>query len=385
MKSAEAPRGTTFLVGLAALTVVTVGMSAMRGILAPVLLTLILTVCAHPVRTLLQRKGVPQGIATGSVVVVMFASLTAFVAALLIAVGQFANMLPVYAEQFAEIGAGVVESLGALGIDPAQAQAAAAAIDPSSILNFAVGALGGVFSVTGALVIILTMMILMSADAVFAPTILEQLGHRRPHLVDALRTYASNVRRYMVVTTLLGIAQGLLNAIALWALGVPAALLWGMLAFLCSFIPNVGYFVALVPPLVFGYLGGGWPTLIAVLALYALINAVVQSVIQPRVVGQAVALSQTVTFFSVLFWAFVIGPIGAILAIPLTLFGKAILVDADPEARSWAPALGADDTTRELKRAEDAQRKQRRKLPDLGAAPGVRPAMGAAPRADHSS
>lgn len=355
MTGRGAPRGTIVLVSVAALTVTAVGMSAIRGILAPVLLTLILTICANPVRTYLQRKGVPQGVATGSVIVVMFALLAGFTVTLLIAFGQFAAMLPQYAPQFSQIGADIGAWLASIGIEAGQVRAVVTGIDPQNIVSFVSGALGGVFSVSGALVIVLTMMILMSADAVFVPTILRQLRARQPHLVESLVAYASNVRRYMVVTTVLGVAQGLLHTIALWILGVPAALLWGLLAFLCSFIPNVGYFFALIPPLVFGYLVGGWPTLIAVLVIYAIINAVVQSIIQPRVVGQAVSLSQTVTFFSVLFWAVVIGPIGAILAIPLTLFGKAVLIDADPDARPWAPAFGPDAATRELKRADDAQ------------------------------
>jgi predicted PurR-regulated permease PerM len=228
-------------------------------------------------------------------------------------------------------------------------------IDPSNVAALVAGAVGGVFSITGALVIVFTMMILMPADAVYIPTVLRQLHTRRPHLVAALREYASNVRRYMVVTTLLGVAQGALNALALWILNVPAALLWGLLAFLFSFIPNVGYFFAIVPPLVFGFLVGGWPTVIAIIIVYGLINGVVQSIIQPRVVGQAVSLSQTITFFSVLFWAIVIGPIGAILAIALTLLGKVLLIDSDPDARFWRPALGPTQETRAIKKLDDLE------------------------------
>ena len=111
---------------------------------------------------------------------------------------------------------------------------------------------------------------------------------------------------------------------------MPGAFIWGLLAFVCSFIPNIGYFIAIIPPIIFGALVGGWPTVIAVIVVYGVINAVIQSVIQPRVVGKAVSLSQTITFFSVLFWAVVIGPIGAILAIPLTLLVRLMLVDTNP-------------------------------------------------------
>ncbi|POH57791.1 AI-2E family transporter [Arthrobacter glacialis] len=360
--SGALPRGVVVLLGLASATIVAIGISGLRGILAPVLLTLILTICAHPARAYVQKRGVPQGLATGAVIAVMFAFLAGFVVTVFIAVGQFVEMLPRYASQFEEMGQNIGVRLGSLGISQDQVSALVSSIDPRNVMALVTDAVGGVFSISGALVIVLTMMILMSADAVYVPTILHQLGAKAPDLVTALTDYASNVRRYMVVTTGLGIVQGVLNALALWIMHVPAALLWGLLAFLCSFIPNVGYFFALVPPMVFGFLVGGWPTLIAVVVIYAVINAVVQSIIQPRVVGQAVSLSQSVTFFSVLFWAVVMGPVGAILAIPFTLFGKALLIDSDPSARFWRPALGPTGETRSIKKQEDVESKHTRQL-----------------------
>ena len=178
------------------------------------------------------------------------------------------------------------------------------------------------------------MLLLMAMDAGFVPTVLRELYPVRPLVAVSLVSYGSNVRRYMVVTTVLGIAQGIVNWIALLILGVPGAFIWGLLAFVCSFIPNIGYFIAIIPPIIFGGLVGGWPTVIAVIVVYGVINAVIQSVIQPRVVGKAVNLSQTITFFSVLFWAVVIGPIGAILAIPLTLLVRLLLVDTN-RAMDW--------------------------------------------------
>ena len=355
------PRGTIILLSLAAATITAAGMSGIRGILGPVLLTLVLTICAHPVRTRLERRGVPHGIATGSVIGVVFALLAGFVYAIIIAFAQFATILPNYSAQLADIGSNVAAFLQSIGIGQAQIQAIAAGFDPSSILNFFTGFLGSVFSITGALVIVLTMLILMSADGVYVPTILTQLSAKSPNFVIAMTDFAVRVRRYMIVTTLLGVTQGLLNTLALWVLQVPAALLWGLLAFLCSFIPNIGYFFALIPPLVFGFLVGGWQTALTVVVIYGLINAIVQSVIQPRVVGNAVALSQTITFFSVLFWAIVIGPIGAIIAVPLSLLAKAILIDADPDTHWWRPAIGDIVETRRLLRASDAAAKQQRK------------------------
>ncbi len=359
-RSVGYPRGTLILIGLAAAVVIAFGIGGLRDILAPVLLTLILTICAYPVGAFLKRHGVPGGIATIAIILVVLVLLGAFAYTLIVAFGQFVTLLPNYAEQLAAIGANLGAWLQSLGIGPEQVQAVRESFDPTNILSFFTGLLGSVFGITGGLVIVFTMLILMAADAIYLPTVLNQMSGRRPHLVAALHDYASGVRRYMVVTTVLGIAQGALNTVALAIMGVPAALLWGILSFLCSFIPNIGYFFAIIPPLVFGYFVGGWPIVIAIIIVYGIINAVVQSIIQPKVVGKAVSLSQTLTFFSVLFWAVVLGPIGAILAIPLTLFWRTLLVDANPESHWMRPVIGDTHETKDLMRAEDATAKEQR-------------------------
>lgn len=354
---AASHRGTTILVVLAAGTIAVVGMSLISSILMPVLLTLVLTICAHPVRVSLERRGVSHGLATGSVILVVFLLLAGFVTLLIIALAQFVAMLPQYTSQITAVGESIGHKLSLLGISYESIQALLGGIDPNNIVDVIAGLFGGLLNITAALVIVLTMLILMAADAMYVPTILRQLLPTHQELVVALADYASNVRRYMVVTTLLGVAQGVLNTVALMIMGVPAAVLWGLLAFLCSFIPNIGYFVAIVPPIIFGFLVGGWPIVIAIIIVYGVINAVVQSLIQPRIVGNAVALSQSLTFFSVLFWAIVFGPMGAILAIPLTLLARTLLIDANPEARKWRPAMGDITETRKLLQEQDAMDK----------------------------
>ncbi len=371
------PRGTAIVVTLAAAVIVGIGASAIRDILAPVLLTLVLTICANPVRTWLERRGVGHGLATGSVILVVFLLLSGFVYTFMIALAQFTTLLPTFGDELAEIGENIAGFLARLGVDGTQLQVVAEGFDPTRILAFATGLLGSVFSVTGALVIVLTMLIVMSADATYVPTVLRQLERHRPDLVSALGDYAGNVRRYMLVTTLLGVVQGALCTVFLIIIDVPAALLWGLVMFLCSFIPNIGYFIAIVPPVLFGFLVGGWPVVIAIVVVYGVINSILQTVIQPRVVSNAVQISQTITFFSVLLWATILGPLGAILAIPLTLLVRAILVDASPGARVWRPAIGDISETKELLRAQDIEARgarQTHKAAKKGAAkPTARP------------
>ena len=110
-----------------------------------------------------------------------------------------------------------------------------------------------------------------------------------------------------------------------------------MLAFVTNFIPNIGFVIGVIPPAIIGLLEGGPTLMIGVIVVYSVINVVIQSVIQPRYVGDAVGLSPTITLLSLIFWAWALGAIGALLAVPFSLFMRAILVEADPTDPLGAP------------------------------------------------
>ncbi|WP_172979899.1 AI-2E family transporter [Agromyces agglutinans] len=375
----NAHRNAFILIGLGGATIAAFGLAAIAGVFAPFFLGVVLTICVHPLRVWLEKRGVPRGIATAAVIIAVLALLLALGYALLVAFGQFGALLHEFSAEIAAFGQDVAAWLSSIGIGADEIDDAAANFDPAALLGFFGGLIGGITGVFSLLVIVFTMLLLMGMDAAFVPTLLRQLYPARPLVVASLVTYGSNVRRYMVATAGLGVAQGVLNWIALIILGVPGAFIWGLLAFICSFIPNVGYFIALIPPIVFGALVGGWPTVIAVIIVYAVINGVIQSVIQPRVIGKAVNLSQTITFFSVLFWAVVIGPIGAILAIPLTLLVRLILVDSNP-AMGWIrPMLGELDEAKAVMAQFDAEAKAERIARKGGKPGGVSEASGKAP------
>jgi predicted PurR-regulated permease PerM len=118
----------------------------------------------------------------------------------------------------------------------------------------------------------------------------------------------------------------------------PLPLLRGLLAFITNYVPNVGFVIDVVPPALLALPTLGVPEMLLVIGVCCLLNFVVQSLIQPRFVGDSVGLAMTTTFIALVFWAWLLGPLGALLAIPLTLLIKALLVDVDPTAR-WASAL----------------------------------------------
>ena len=130
----------------------------------------------------------------------------------------------------------------------------------------------------------------------------------------------------------------MLDVVGLLIIGVPLAFTWGVLAFVTNYIPNIGFVIGLVPPALIALLDGGVGASVAVVAVYVALNVVVQTIIQPRFTGDAVGISGTVAFISLIFWAYELGPLGALLAIPATLFLKSTLVDNSVPA-SWVNAL----------------------------------------------
>jgi AI-2 transport protein TqsA len=356
-------RNEFILLGLGGAVLVLLGIAGLGSIVAPVFLAVVLTICMHPLRIWLERHHVPRGIATGAVILAAILLLAGFGYAVLVAFGQFSALLPQFADEIAAFGQDVVTWLNSLGFSSRELNALVEDFDPSSLVDVVSGLMGGLAGIASALVILLTIALLMGMDAGHAPAVLAQTAKTHPLLVTGFANYAANVRRYMVATTGLGLVQGFVDFVALVLLGVPGAFTWGVLAFLCSFIPNVGYFLAIIPPIIFGGLVGGWPTVIAVIVVYAVINAVVQSVIQPRVIGNAVSLNQTITFFSVLLWAVVLGPIGAILAIPLTLLVRLMLVDTNLSVHWVRPLLGDLREINEPVAEGDAETKGARKSP----------------------
>jgi predicted PurR-regulated permease PerM len=159
------------------------------------------------------------------------------------------------------------------------------------------------------------------------------------------------------VSTVFGAIVAVGDTIALAILEVPLPVLWGLLSFITNYVPNIGFVLGVIPPALLGLLAGGWTEFWVVIVVYALLNFVVQTLIQPRFVGDSVGLSMTVTFLALLFWGWVLGALGALLAIPLTLLVKALLVDVDPRGH-WLDALLREEpraprTSRARQRAHD--------------------------------
>ena len=341
------PRPVVLLLGTAAATVTIAGMHGIAGLVGPAFLALVLTIAAHPLRGWLVRMHLPGWAATLIMTVSVYAFLLGFAVALVIAGAEFATLLPAYRDELESTIQDVIGWLGGLGVDEAQLQAISKSFDVGQLADFVADLLGSLVGVLSDLFFILTLLLFLAVDAAWFPLRLGETAGERGRLVAALSSFASGTRSYLVVSTVFGLIVAVIDTGALWLMGIPAPLLWGLLAFITNYIPNIGFIIGLVPVAVLGLLEGGFGLMLGVIAVYSLVNLVIQSVIQPKVVGDAVGLSASLTFLSLVFWAWVLGALGALLAIPLSLLVKALLVDFDPDSRWLKPLIGDSSTAPE--------------------------------------
>ena len=326
------------LLGAAGAVVVVAGLRACAGIVGPVFLALVLTVAAAPLGWWLRRAGLPSWLATLLTLAAVYLVLIALAGALALSVARLATLVPEYGPRFTELVDNVRGWLADLGVGGHQAAETLSSVDLDKLVGYLGDILSGLLGLSSNLFLLLALLLFMGMDAARFPERLSMAGRERPDLVTALAGFASGTRRYLLVSTVFGLIVAVIDTGALALLGIPLPLLWGLLAFITNYIPNIGFVIGLVPPALLGLLDGGIGTMVAVVVVYSIINVVIQSVIQPKVVGDTVGLSVTLTFVSLVFWAWVIGPLGALLAIPLSLLAKALLLDLDPSTR-WIDGL----------------------------------------------
>ncbi|MEV8146434.1 AI-2E family transporter [Specibacter sp. NPDC078709] len=333
--------GTKVLISLAAAVIVLIGLGRISSIVGPVFLALVLTICVYPLKQRLLLRGVPPVLAGMATIFSVYAMVGALVASLWVSAIQLTRLLPQFAPQITELRTDLRVFLhDNLGIGDEQVRAIVDSIDLRVLIDTAYNLLGSAMNVGSGLVFLLLLVMFMSIDATYFPTILAVVKEKRAPVVEALSNFAKLSRSFMIMTTIFGAIVATLNLALLLILGVPGAGLWALLSFVCGFIPFIGFWISLVPAAIMALLAGGLPTFIGVVAFYGVINSLIQSIIQPKFVSGSVNLNMTLTFLSVIFWSALLGPLGALMAVPLSLFARAILVDSHPQAAWLRPFIG---------------------------------------------
>ena len=334
-------RTTRLFVTAAAVVIVVAGIKAANHIVAPVVLALSLTIVVYPLRARLERH-MPAWGASIIVLVVAVLILLSLALAVVLAVGQLAKLVPTYAPELNGYVADIGDGLTNMGVGSAQSDAMVGSVDAERLVSLATSILASVLGLLSSLFFIITLLAFLAFDAAKVSRLAAGARVYRPYLVDAMASFAAGTRTYLGVSAVFGLIVAVIDTVLLYVLGVPGAFVWGVLAFVTNFIPNIGFVIGIIPPSLIALLESGPGLMLAVIVLYCLVNLVIQSFIQPHYVGEAVGLSTTLTFLSLVFWTWILGPVGALLAVPMSLLFRAILVEADPDGQWRLPLISGE-------------------------------------------
>ncbi len=324
----------------AACIVIIAGMKASTVVLVPFLLSAFIAIIGAPPMFWLQRRRVPAVLAVFIVVLITLG----FVVLVGTLVGQsitdFTKDMPLYQGKIKAQTAVVLAWLAGLGIDT-RSLALTEVFDPGAAMKLAATVLNGLGSVlTNGFLILMTVVFILLEAASF-PAKLQAIKGTPEASLSRWEGFLNDVKQYMAIKTWVSLATGVL--ISAWAaiLGVDYPLLWGLLAFTLNYVPNIGSIIAAVPAVLLALVQLGLFKALLTAGGYIVVNLVMGNVVEPRFMGRGLGLSTLVVFLSLLFWGWVLGPVGMLLSVPLTITAK-IALDSSEETRWIAVLLGPE-------------------------------------------
>lgn len=340
-------RAWRFLLGAAAFVIVVAGMRTADTIVIPFLVSLFAAVLCGPPVFWLSRRGLPQWLAMMVVVAGIIAVGLGMAAVVGNSVNRFTLALPSYQDRLQELTASSTAWLSEQGVH-LTGQYVRDIADPGAIMSM-VGALA---SGLGALVantflILLTVVFMIVEASGFPSKLRVALGESRSIQLPDFGRFTASLQDYLVIKTWISLATGVCAALWVAVLGVDFPVLWGLLAFLLNYVPNIGSIIAALPPVLLAVLQHGPQRALLVAVGYVMLNVVFGSILEPRLMGRGVGLSTLVVFLSLVFWGWVLGPVGMLLSIPLTMAVKILLETSDDTrwvAILLGPALHEDGT-----------------------------------------
>jgi AI-2 transport protein TqsA len=334
-----------FLIGGACLVIVIAGMRAASDLINAFVLATVITLSVSPFLHWLIEKGTPEKLAAVFLIILVLALATALLFIVFLSTNRLVDRLPSYETQVGEMRIQLDEWFLERGIDLSEILA---------IDNLASERLVGVAvkvmlsasdAVAGWALMILLVAFMLSEAANIPRKILDALNSDTDTLARVSRLN-TEIRQYVIIMTWSGSLMAVADAILLIVVGIPFALLWAVLSFFMAYIPVLGFVIALIPPTLLALLQYGWKEALVVIIGYSVIKGLVFSVLRPVFAGKKLNLSRLAFTVSVVFWVWVLGPIGALVALPLTMAAKNLLLESSEEGRVLAAVMSAGSSPR---------------------------------------
>lgn len=330
---------TRLLLTIASAVVVLAGMRAAAPVIGPVAIALLITIAWSPASQWLQRKGWPPMVASLTGIVVGIMAIALIVLLVWSSLEQLQENLPEYEPRVAALRESINGLLARLPFETSNLLDAES-LQPGAIVGYALKFIGGITSTAGNLAILVLIMAFLMIEGVRYPRKLRDAFQTSQASTDRLDKFVKSMRSYVVLNTIFGLLAGVANTVLLVVVGVDLAILWGVLSFLLSFLPNIGFVLALAPPALLALLQFGIARALIVVAGFTVINFLIDNIIKPKFYGGSLDISPAVVVVSLVFWGWLLGPVGALLAVPLSISAR-LLFESHEESH-WIGHLISD-------------------------------------------
>ncbi len=330
-------RGSRFLLNAACLVVVIAGVKAASSVILPFLVAAFLAILCIPPMRRLQKLGVPEWLSLVLIVSGATAALLIVSAVVGSSIAEFRQSLPVYEGRIRQLEQSAFAWLSSVGVDTGAEFKPD--VSSGSIMKLVADAAGGLLSMLSNLFLVVLTMVFMLLEANGIPRKLRRAMRNPDADLSQFRQAAQRVQDYLFIKAIISAGTGLLVTLLVLACGVDFPILWGLVAFLFNFVPNIGSLIAAVPAVMLATLQHGLLTGLLVAAGYVVVNTVMGNVVEPRVMGRRLGLSTLVVFLSLLVWGWIWGPVGMLLSVPLTVIIK-IVLEHSTDFRWLAVILG---------------------------------------------
>ena len=325
----------------AAFCVLVITIKIAAAFLAPILMGLWVALLCMPIVRWLRRLGMPPLAATATPIVVLVGTIVIGGYLLIQWIDEFINDLPIYQQQIKEAFVELNANLESHGITVPDRNLESR-INLEHLVSLVEAVVPSTVSaIVGIGMVMLIFIYTLAESDATKRRLTHALGPTNPNLAR-LREFVDVVGDAMIARAILGLAAATGDGILLLILGVPQAGLWVIISFICSFIPYIGYWLALIPPLIVALATQGFGTATIVFFGYWIINGFFDSIVGPKFQGTKLNLSPVLTMISVFFWGSMFGAIGGMMALPLTLGIKILLLDAFPESKWLSLAIESD-------------------------------------------
>ena len=336
----ESPMAVRSFVVMACVVIILAGIKTASPIVVPFVLSAFLAVICNPAIVWLSKYRVPKWL---SIILLMaFIVLMGLWLASLVgsSVNEFSKQMPVYRQQLIEQFAWVIEKLQSLNIQISK-QKVLDYFDPGMALSMTTNMLSGVGNVMANLFLIILTIVFMLFEAQSLPKKFHLALDDPDMRLKQIDKFLHSVNQYMVIKTLVSLATAGVIGIGLSIIGVDYALLWAVIAFLFNYIPNIGSMIAAIPAVLLAFIQMGPGAAGITGLLYLGTNMVMGNVVEPRFMGRGLGLSTLVVFLSLIFWGWLLGSVGMLLSVPLTMIVKIGLESS--QSGGWLSILLSDD------------------------------------------